>query len=196
MSELWLIRHGETQWTSTRRHTGRTDIPLAPQGERQAELLLKRLQPREFSLVLTSPLRRARDTCALAGYGKAALVDTDLAEWDYGVFEGRTTAEIREEIPGWDIWGADIPRGESVDEVGARADRIIARVLSARGDVALFAHAHLLRVLAARWLHLNPVAGRSFALDPASLSILSYEREHPVIQLWNDVSHLAVGTPE
>src|SRR5947208_1667488 len=152
MSKLWLIRHGETEWSATGRHTGRTDIALTSLGERQAEWLRQRLGARKFSMVLTSPLRRARDTCRIAGYDDRAHTDSDLYEWDYGDYEGRTTAEIRTERQGWTIWDAGVPSGETAEEVGERTDRVIARALAASGDVALFAHAHLLRVLAARWL--------------------------------------------
>jgi broad specificity phosphatase PhoE len=189
-SNLWLIRHGETEWSATGRHTGRTDIALTPRGERQGELVRQRLGGREFAAVLTSPLRRASDTCRIAGYGDHALTDDDLREWDYGDYEGRTTAEIRIGNPGWTIWGASVPHGESVDEVGVRADRVIARALGLQGDVALFAHAHFFRILAVRWIGLPAVAGRCFALKPASVSILGQEREQRVIELWNDVSHL------
>jgi broad specificity phosphatase PhoE len=192
MPDLWLIRHGETEWSTSRRHTGRTDIPLTPEGERQALALRQRLHKHSFATVLTSPLRRAHETCTSAGYATRALVDEDLSEWNYGIFEGRTTADIRAEHPGWEIWSVDVTGGESVAAVGSRADRVIARTSAAPGDVALFAHAHLLRILAARWLGLDPAAGRLFSMDPASISILGYEREHRVIRLWNDVSHLTL----
>jgi probable phosphoglycerate mutase len=190
MSNLWLIRHGETAWSAAGRHTGRTDIALTPRGERQGERLRRRLGGHAFALVLTSPLRRARDTCRIAGYGDGARSDADLSEWDYGGYEGRTGAEIRIENPNWTLWDAGVPGGETAAEVGARVDRVLARALGTSGDVALFAHAHLLRVLAARWLSLAPAAGRSFALAAASVSVLGRESEQPVIALWNDVSHL------
>jgi broad specificity phosphatase PhoE len=193
MPRLWLIRHGETEWSADGRHTGRSDIALTPLGERQGAALRQRLAGHDFAAVLTSPLRRAQETCRIAGYGERALTDGDLREWDYGDYEGRTTAEIRKELPGWTVWDAPIPHGESLADVGARTERVIARALAAQGDVALFAHAHLLRILAACWLGLAPVAGRSFALRPASLSVLGFEREQRVIELWNDVSHLAGG---
>jgi broad specificity phosphatase PhoE len=188
---LWLIRHGETEWSASGRHTGRSDIALTPRGEREGERLRRRLSGQAFALVLTSPLRRARETCRLAGFSDRAETEDDLLEWDYGPFEGRTTAEIRTGRPGWTIWQSDVPGGESVDAVGARADRVIVRALAAQGDAALFAHAHLLRILAARWLGLPALSGRSFALRPASLSVLGHERETRVIESWNDVSHLA-----
>jgi broad specificity phosphatase PhoE len=193
MSSLWLIRHGETEWSASARHTGRTDVPLTPRGERQGERLRQRLAGHAFAVVLTSPLRRARDTCRIAGFGDAARNDDDLLEWDYGIYEGRTTAEIRGEQPHWSIWDSSVPQGETVDEVGVRADRVIARALAVQGDVACFAHAHLLRILAARWIGLAAVTGHSFALRPASLSVLGHEREQRVIELWNDVSHLAAN---
>jgi broad specificity phosphatase PhoE len=191
MPNLWLIRHGETTWSAAGRHTGRTDVALTPRGERQGERLRRRLGLHQFALVLTSPLRRACDTSQIAGYGEAALPDADLSEWDYGGYEGRTSTEIRVDHPGWTLWDAGVPGGETVAEVGVRADRVLARALLAPGDVALFAHGHLLRVLAARWLRLAPATGRSFALNAASVGVLARESEQPVIELWNDVSHLA-----
>jgi broad specificity phosphatase PhoE len=184
--DLWLVRHGETAWSQTGQHTGRTDIPLTARGERQAELLSRRLKNKTFALILTSPLRRALDTCKLAGQGQAAVLDDDLLEWDYGVYEGRRTDDIRKERPGWSLWTDGCPGGESADDVGARVDRVIARSLQAGGDVALFAHGHVLRVLAARWLELPPAGGRYFALDTASLSVLGQEREQRVIRSWNE----------
>lgn len=187
---LWLLRHGETPWTLTGRHTGRTDVLLTPVGERQAGALRRHLAGRQFALVLTSPLLRARETCRLAGYGDVAELDPDLREWDYGALEGKTTPEIRKEWPGWTVWDAGAPGGESPDDIGRRAERVIARARSAGGDTAVFAHGHLLRVLAARWLGLPPSAGASLALDTASVSVLGYEREQPVIRHWNEVCHL------
>ena len=183
--ELWLIRHGETEWSAAKRHTGRTDIPLTPTGERQAAALGQSLGDRRFGLVLSSPLRRASETCRLAGYGKPAEVTDDLCEWDYGVYEGRTTEEIRLEQPGWSIWTASVPNGESIEQVGRRAQRVIQRVLAIDGDVALFAHAHMLRILTACWLGLSPDAGRLFELGTASVSVLGYERETRVMTRWN-----------
>ncbi len=183
--ELWLIRHGETEWSAAKRHTGGTDIPLTPTGERQAAALGQSLGDRRFGLVLSSPLRRASETCRLAGYGQAAEVTDDLCEWDYGVYEGRTTEEIRLEQPGWSIWTASVPNGESIEQVGRRAQRVIQRVLALDGDVALFAHAHMLRILTACWLGLSPDAGRLFELGTASVSVLGYERETRVMTRWN-----------
>lgn len=186
--ELWLIRHGETEWSQAKRHTGRTDIPLTPAGERQAAALGQSLAGQRFGLVLCSPLRRASETCRLAGYGQAAEVTDDLLEWDYGVYEGRTTAEIRLEQPEWSIWTASVTEGESIERVGRRAQRVIQRALTVGGDVALFAHAHILRILTACWLGLPPDAGRLFVLRTASISVLGFERETRVITGWN-LSH-------
>ena len=185
VGEIWLIRHGETAWSLSGQHTGRTEVPLTPEGVRQAEALGDRLAGKQFALVLTSPRARARETCRLAGLAGAAQVDDDLAEWDYGDLEGRTSAEIRGEIPGWTIWDGPVPGGETAAQVGARADRVLARARAAGGDVALFAHGHLLRVAAARWLGLPPAEGRLFALDTASVSVLGLEQELPVIRSWN-----------
>ncbi len=189
---IWLIRHGETAWSLSRQHTGSTDIPLTEAGLDKASLLKQRLAKIPFSLVLSSPLQRARQTCEGAGFGARAIVDANLREWDYGEFEGRTTAEIRQSIPGWDVWTNPITGGESVAEVGSRADRVLARVASSTGDVALFGHAHILRILAARWLGLPADSGRFFALETASVSALGKERKTNVIHLWNDVHHLRV----
>ena len=186
--ELWLIRHGETEWSAAKRHTGRTDIPLTPAGERKATALGRFLAGRRFGLVLCSPLRRASETCRLAGYGPVAEVTDDLLEWDYGVYEGRTTEDIRLEQPGWSIWTTSVPKGESIEQVGHRAQRVIRRALTVGGDVALFAHAHILRILAACWLGLAPDAGRLFVLRTTSISVLGFERETPVITRWN-ISH-------
>ncbi len=188
---IWLLRHGETSWSSLGRHTGRTDVALTPRGVRQAEALGRHVEGRPFTLVLTSPLLRASETSRLAGYGGIAETEPDLQEWDYGSFEGRTTADIRLEIPLWTVWEHGSPGGETAGEVAERADRVIARALAADGDVALFAHGHLLRVLAARWLGLPPNAGGSLALDTASASVLGLERERHVIRHWNEICHLA-----
>ena len=189
-SKLWLIRHGETQWTATGLHTGRTDIPLAPSGGRQGEALGRLLAGRSFVLVLCSPLQRARETCRLAGYAGVATFTDDLLEWDYGAYEGRTTSEIRNEVHGWSIWTGGVPAGETAEQVGSRAERVITQALSVRGEVALFAHGHILRVLTACWLGLPPDAGRLLALDTASLSVLGYEHETRVITVWNQDWHL------
>jgi len=186
MGELWLVRHGETAWSLSGQHTGRTDIPLTPRGRQQAELLARRLMKKTFALVLTSPLARARETCQLAGQAASAIIDPDLLEWDYGAYEGKTSAEIRKELPGWTIWSGGVRGGESSDQVGERVDRVIARATAADGDVALFAHGHVLRILSARWLGLAASAGRFLGLDTASLSKLGHEREQRVIRAWNE----------
>lgn len=183
--EIVLVRHGETEWSRTLRHTGRTDVPLTDEGRRQAEVVGRALHGRRFELVLTSPLQRAAETCRLAGFGTEAQAREDLCEWDYGDYEGRTTAEIREEVPGWTLFAGGVPKGETAADVGERADRVLAEAAAASGDVLLFAHGHVLRVLAARWLGLEPSSGRLFALDPATLSTLGHEREQQVVRSWN-----------
>jgi broad specificity phosphatase PhoE len=183
--EIVLIRHGETAWSRTGKHTGGTDVPLTEGGRRQAQMVGAALRSRRFAAVWTSPLSRALDTCRLAGFGDVAVAKDELVEWDYGEYEGRTTLDIRSEQTGWTLWNDGVPGGETVDEVAARVDRALAEVESAAGDVLVFAHGHVLRVLAARWLDLEPEGGRLFALDPATLSVLGYERETRVIRLWN-----------
>lgn len=180
-----LVRHGETAWSATGRHTGRTDVELTDRGRRQAASLGTLLGGWSFAAVRTSPLRRARLTCRLAGLGDGE-VDGDLVEWDYGDVEGRTTAEVREERPGWTVWDGPVPGGETVDDVGRRADRLVAACRRAAGDVALVGHGHHLRILAARWLGLPADAGRLLALSTASLSVLGWEREQPVVTRWNE----------
>jgi probable phosphoglycerate mutase len=187
---LVLVRHGETAWSRSGQHTGRTDLPLLETGRRHAELLRDRLQPLSFSMVRTSPLARARETCAVAGYGDRMILDADLVEWDYGAYEGRTTDEIRDGRPGWNLFMDGCPDGESFADVSARVERVIERVSSADGDVAVFAHGHLLRTLAARWLGMGPEVGNVLLLSPATVSILAHERDVPVIALWNDDGHL------
>lgn len=182
---LWVIRHGETEWASLGRHTSRTDVPLLEVGERDARRLGALLRGHRFAEVLSSPLHRALDTCRLAGFGDRAELAEDLREWDYGEDEGRTTAEIRVDRPGWTIWTQGPRGGETIDEVGARADRVVARVRAASGDVLCFAHGHVLRIVAARWLGLPPRDGSLLALDPATISILGWEHETPVIERWN-----------
>jgi broad specificity phosphatase PhoE len=184
--EVVLVRHGETEWSRAGRHTGRTDVPLTEQGRRQAEAVGAALRDRDFALVLTSPLGRALETCRLAGFGERAKSRDELMEWDYGAYEGRTTAEVREERPGWTLWRDGVPGGETIEQVGQRVDRVLDEIRALDGEALLFAHGHVLRVLTARWLELEPDAGRLFALDPATLSMLGYERETPVIQLWNE----------
>jgi broad specificity phosphatase PhoE len=184
--EVVLVRHGETLWSRNGQHTGCTDIPLTDEGRRQSERLGDSLRGRRFALVLTSPLQRAAETCRLAGLGDVALLREELMEWDYGAYEGRTTREIRAEMPEWSLWRNGVPRGETAADVGRRVDRVIAEIGAVDGDVVLFAHGHVLRVLAARWLGLPPTDGRLFALDPATISILGHERETPVIKRWNE----------
>jgi probable phosphoglycerate mutase len=190
--QIWLVRHGETEWARNGRHTGRTDIPLTETGREQASALARRLAGRPFALVLTSPLARAAETAQLAGFGDRATVDPDLREWDYGAFEGLTTPEIRASYPHWTIWTGPWVDGETADEVGARADRVIARCLdpAVKGDALLFAHGHFLRVLAARWIGLPPTGGGKFALSTATLGLLGWDRANRVIELWNEGSHL------
>jgi len=189
---VWLVRHGETEWARLGRHTGRTDIPLTDTGRDQARALGRRVAGHRFGLVLTSPLSRAAETARLAGVGERAATLDDLMEWDYGALEGRTTADIRSGMPDWTIWRGPWPDGETADDVGARADRVIALIRDSRadGDVLVFAHGHLLRVLAARWIGLAPASGGLFELATATLSILGWDRESPSIELWNEACHL------
>jgi broad specificity phosphatase PhoE len=182
--EVWLIRHGETEWSRDGRHTSTTDLPLTADGEAVAKGLCDRLDDDDFSLVLTSPRTRARDTARLAGHADA-VVDPDLAEWDYGDLEGETTAEIRETYPGWTIWTGPVPGGETAEQVSARLDRVVARCRAADGRVLIFGHGHALRALAARWLELPVAEGRHLKLDTATVSVLGYERETPVVLRWN-----------
>jgi broad specificity phosphatase PhoE len=184
--EIVLVRHGETEWSRAGRHTGLTDVLLTARGRRDAEAVGSRLRERSFALVVTSPLTRALETCRLAGYGESAERWPELAEWDYGGYEGLTTAEIRATRPGWTLWRDGVPDGETIVQVAARADLVISRLRSVGGTVAVFAHGHLLRVLAARWLGLAPADGRLFALDPATISSLGYDHETAVIRLWNE----------
>jgi broad specificity phosphatase PhoE len=183
--EIWLMRHGETEWSAKGLHTSRTDLPLITSGIEQAKELGPRLKGRKFALVLVSPMQRARETCRLAGYADAAQVTDDLKEWDYGLYEGRSTADIRQERPEWSLWRDGVLKGESVEDVGARVERVIERCLSVAGDVALFAHGHVLRILTARWLSLPPNMGQLFALGTGSISVLGFEHDYRVIQRWN-----------
>jgi len=183
--QLVLIRHGETEWSASGRHTSVTDVPLTDAGRQQAVRLGERLAGRDFELVLTSPRARARETCALAGLAAAAVVEEDLTEFAYGDYEGRTTPEIRETRPGWSVWSDGAPGGETAAEVGERADRVIARALAVDGDVALFAHGHLLRALAARWIDLPAAHGGHLTLSTGSISELGFERERRAILRWN-----------
>lgn len=186
-----LLRHGETDWSRTHKHTGRTDVPLTEVGRRQAEAAGKVLRGRDFGLVLCSPLERAAQTCALAGFADSAEYTDDLLEWHYGSAEGRSTAEMAEEVAGWTVWTHPVGgEGEIVEQVGVRADAAIARLVEADGDALVVAHGHMLRILAARWLGLDASGGRLFTLGTATLSVLSYEHGTRVIQRWNDDSHL------
>ena len=184
-NKLWLIRHGETEWSLSGAHTGRTDLPLTDRGRAEAAAIGQHLHGRPFAVVLTSPLERARETCQLAGYGDNAELEPGLREWDYGDYEGHSTPEIRRMRADWSLWSDGVPNGETVEQVYQRAWAVIERVSSLDGDVALFAHGHVLRILTACWLGLPPQAGRLFALATASISILGYEREQRVIALWN-----------
>jgi len=188
-----LVRHGETEWTRSKQHTGRQDIPLTDAGRREAELLRHRLAAWPFARVFVSPLSRAGDTCELAGLGDRAEVRPDLMEWDYGAYEGRTRGDILRERPEWNLWRDGCPQGETAEQVGVRADRIISEVRGVEGDVAIFAHGHFLRVLGARWIQASPTFGERLALTTASVSVLGREHSAEVLWLWNDVSHLTPG---
>jgi probable phosphoglycerate mutase len=184
-SKVFCIRHGETEWSLNGRHTGVTDIPLTDNGRRLAERLAPALARERFDLVLVSPLQRARETCALAGLADQAVVEPGLMEWNYGDYEGLTPAEIRKSRPDWLVFRDGCPGGETPAEVGARADKVIARARAAGGDVALFAHGHILRVLGARWIGLEPVGGARLLLDTGTICVLGYYREEPAIDEWN-----------
>lgn len=183
--QVYLIRHGETEWSLNGRHTGLTDIPLTAHGRKVAGQLAPVLGAERFGLILTSPLQRARETCALSGLGERAQTDPDLMEWNYGDYEGLTPGQIHAHTPGWMIFRDGCPGGENAGQVGARVDRLIARVRAEQGHVALFGHGHIFRVFAARWLGLPPPAGCHFLLDTATLNILSYYRGIPAVKRWN-----------
>lgn len=185
-----VVRHGQTKWSAEGRHTGRTDLSLTEAGQRQGKALGEMLAEYRFAAVMSSPLVRALQTVELAGLGPKPQVCTDLVEWDYGAYEGRTTAEIRREAPDWSVWTHPIHGGESIAEVGARADHVIERIRKVEGDVVLFGHGHALRVLAARWLGLDSTAGSGLVLETAALGILGWERDHPAILRWNEICHL------
>jgi len=190
---IYVARHGETAWSLSGQHTGLTDLPLTERGERNARRLGKRLKGLAFTKVFTSPLQRAARTCELAGFGAGTEIDRDLLEWNYGEYEGRRTAEILAERPDWQLFRDGCPGGESPDQIGARADRVVSRLRAIQGDVLLFSSGHFLRVLAARWLGLEPAGGRYFLLSTASLGMLAYEHSspsEPVIRLWNDTRHV------
>ncbi len=182
---VYLLRHGETEWSLNGQHTGVTDIPLTENGRRAARLLKTILAKVTFALVLTSPLQRARETSELAGLGQLANVEPDLIEWNYGEYEGLKTEQIRLTRPAWSVFRDGCPGGETPEQVGARADRVITKVRAAEGDVALFAHGHILRVLAVRWINLSPGYGENFLLDTATLNVLGYYRESPAFKIWN-----------
>ncbi|WP_342376023.1 histidine phosphatase family protein [Myxococcus stipitatus] len=187
-----LVRHGETAWSRSGQHTGRTDVPLLEDGRKMAAMLSAPLRAWKFSQVWTSPLSRAFETCALAGYGDVAQRSDDLMEWDYGDYEGRTRAEIQVENPGWTLWRDGVPHGETAAQVGARADHIITRARAETGDLLIFSHGHFLRVLASRWLGLPPTDGRLFLLSTGSISVLSFDGDaaQPALAGWNDTTHL------
>jgi broad specificity phosphatase PhoE len=192
---IYLARHGETAWTLSGQHTGRTDLPLTEHGERTARRLGERLHGLTFASVITSPLQRARQTCELAGFGPVAEIEPDLVEWDYGKYEGRQGAEIRAERPDWNLFGDGCPGGETPQQVSTRADRVVSRVRSIPGDVLLFTSGHFMRVLASRWLGLEPTSNsRYFMLSTTSLSALGYESDlaRPVIRFWNDTRHVNI----
>src|SRR5262252_10351012 len=191
---VYLARHGETAWSLTGQHTGLTDLPLTERGERNARQLGERLRGLTFAKVYTSLLQRAARTCELAGFGAVAEVDRDLVEWDYGAYEGRRTVEIHAQRPDWQLFRDGCPGGETPEQVGVRADRVVSRVRVIQGNVLLFSSGHFLRVLAARWLGLEPGAGRYFLLSTASLSALGYEHSptEPAIRLWNDTRHVGM----
>jgi probable phosphoglycerate mutase len=181
-----LVRHGETDWSLHQRHTGRTDVPLTEDGRREAERLGRALRGRSFVRVFSSPLKRASETAWLTGFGERAEYRDALMEWDYGKYEGETTVAIRRQVPEWTIWRYGAPGGETPQDVGDRADSVLKEVRAADGDVLIFSHGHFLRALTARWLGLAATDGRLFALEPATLNMLGYEREQPVIRIWNN----------
>jgi len=188
--KIYLIRHGETEWTKTKQHTGLTDIPLTEEGCIQAEWLKERLGQKKFKKVFCSPLKRAKETCEISGYLKQAAIDQDLLEWDYGDYEGKTSAEIHKTDPHWTIFSKGAPNGESIGDVGTRAQRMIAKVRDISGDVAIFSSGHFLRSFVAKWLHLPISEGKLFLLSTASISVLGYEREQPAIVSWNQTQSL------
>ena len=189
-TRVFLIRHGETERSITRRHTGRTDIPLTEDGRRQAKRVGARLAGERFALVLASPLQRALETARLAGFGDSAAIEPDLVEWDYGAYDNMTAVEIRRDRPGWTPWEDGFPGGETLEDLEARAERVLARIRPVEGDVALFAHGHILRVVTARWLEQPAVMAARYYLSTATVSVLGWERETSVIERWNDGSHL------
>lgn len=191
--ELWLFRHGETEWSASGQHTGVSEIPLTTRGREQAEGLRQVIGRTPFELVLVSPRQRAQETCKLAGLTKSAQVEQNLAEWDYGDFEGLTTPQIQDSRPGWSVWSGPIVGGETVEQVGIRADKVIERALAAKGRVALFAHGHILRILASRWIGSPARGGEHLGLDTASVSLLGFEHTARVIKRWNLVAPVLQG---
>ena len=183
--KVYVVRHGETEWSINGKHTGVTDIPLTENGRNQVKCLQPVLANEVFALVLTSPLHRARETCKLSGLEEKAEVEPNLVEWNYGEYEGVTSKEIHKTVPGWLVFNDGAPGGETPEQIGARADRVIQRVRAVQGNVALFAHGHIFRVLVARWLDLPATAGRNFLLDTGTLNILSYYRGYPAVKIWN-----------
>jgi probable phosphoglycerate mutase len=183
--EIWLIRHGETEWSLSGQHTGRTDVPLTEHGREQARSLAPLLARQSFDVVLTSPMSRAIDTCREAGLGASSRVESDLGEWNYGVYEGRTTAEIRASVPGWTVWNSPVPEGESIEQIQGRANALIERLLGMRGRVALFSHGHFLRVLGGCWMNGLALTGSHLLLDTATVSVLGFERETRALRRWN-----------
>jgi probable phosphoglycerate mutase len=184
--EIWLVRHGETEWSIIGAHTGITEVALTHQGRQQAAMIGVQLAGKQFARVLTSPRQRALETCRLAGFGEAAEIEDAIQEWNYGAYEGKSTSEIRRSRPDWSLWKDGVPDGETIDQVAARAAKVIDECLRGTGPVLLFSHAHFLRVLTSCWLGLEPQAGRLFGMDVASLSVLGFERENRVIRLWNE----------
>lgn len=185
--EIWLVRHGETEWSIIGAHTGITDVALTHRGRDQAAIIGSQLEGKQFARVLTSPRQRARETCRLAGFGEVAEIEDAIQEWDYGAYEGKATSEIRRTRPDWSLWNDGVPDGETIDQVAGRAARVIEKCLRCTGPVLLFSHAHFLRVLTSCWLGLEPQAGRLFGMDVASLSVLGFERENRVIRHWNEM---------
>jgi probable phosphoglycerate mutase len=183
--EIWLIRHGETEWSLSGQHTGRTDVPLTEHGREQARSLAPLLARQSFDVVLTSPMSRAIDTCREAGLGAGSRVEPDLGEWNYGIYEGRTTAEIRTSVPGWTVWNSPVPEGESIEQIQGRANALIARLLGMQGRVALFSHGHFLRVLGGCWMNGLALTGSHLLLDTATVSVLGFERETRALRRWN-----------
>ena len=183
--QVWLVRHGATEWSQTRRHTGRTDLPLNDAGREQAESVTRILARHTFELVLSSPLQRAAETARLAGFEAGVKLDDDLMEWDYGEYDGLTTVEIKEKNPGWSLWETGGPGGETPDDVARRADRVVERLRQGTGDVLVFSHGHFLRVLTSRWLGIPASAGRYFYIGTAGIGVVGYERDSPVVRAWN-----------